>query len=90
MAAVEVSMDDGDTWHPATGTTSWTYTAIQHGVDAENIRVRAVDDSANIGATATRAVNVTCPCSVFGATMPKTPAANDPSAVELGLRFTPD
>ena len=90
VAAVEVSMDDGDTWHPATGTTSWTYTAIQHGVDAETIRVRAVDDSTNIGATATRAINVTCPCSVFGATTPQTPAANDSSAVELGLRFSPD
>jgi hypothetical protein len=90
VAAVEVSMDDGDTWHPATGTTSWTYTAVQHGLAAENIRVRAVDDSANIGTVATRAVNVTCPCSVFGAAVPKNPAANDSSAVELGLRFTPD
>jgi hypothetical protein len=90
VAAVEVSMDDGDSWHPATGTTSWSYTAIQHGADAESIRVRAVDDSANIGAVASRAVNVTCPCSVFGAAAPRTAAANDASAVELGLRFSPD
>ena len=90
VAAVEVSMDSGDTWHPATGTSTWTYSAIQHGVGAQNIRVRAVDDSANIGATVTRSVTVTCPCSVFGAEVPAIPAMDDSSAVELGLRFTPD
>jgi hypothetical protein len=90
VAAVEVSMDSGDTWHPATGTSSWTYSAVQHGVGAQNIRVRAVDDSANIGATVTRPVTVTCPCSIFGVEVPATPAVSDASAVELGLRFTPD
>ena len=39
---------------------------------------------------ATRAFTVTCPCSAFGATVPKVPAVDDNSAVELGLRFTPD
>ena len=51
--------------------------------------MRAVDDSANIGAAATRSFSVRCPCSIFGATMPKTPAANDASSAELGIRFTP-
>jgi hypothetical protein len=90
VAGIEVSMDSGDTWHPATGTSTWTYSAVQHGVGAQNIRVRATDDSANIGAVATRSVNVTCPCSAFGAAVPKVPAMDDPSAVELGLRFVPD
>ncbi len=90
VAAVEVSMDSGDTWHPAAGTSSWTYSAVQHGLGAQNIRVRAVDDSANIGAVATRSVNVTCPCSAFGAEVPAVPAMDDNSAVELGLRFSPD
>ena len=34
VAGVEVSTDGGSTWHPASGTTSWTYTYIQHGVGA--------------------------------------------------------
>ena len=31
VAGVEVSTDGGATWHPATGTTSWTYTWTAHG-----------------------------------------------------------
>ena len=37
----------------------------------------------------TRSLNVTCPCSIFGNVVPKTPAANDAADYELGLRFTP-
>ncbi|HWJ84680.1 MAG TPA: DUF4082 domain-containing protein, partial [Cellulomonas sp.] len=86
---VEVSTDNGATWHPATGTTSWTYTYIQAGLGSVPIKVRAIDDSANIGATpTTRNVTVACPCSVFGSTVPATQAANDSGSVELGLRFT--
>ena len=89
VAGVEVSTNGGDTWHPAAGTTSWTYTYVQKGMGVTDLRVRATDDSANIGAVATRSVTVTCPCSVFGAEVPATPAASDASAVELGLRFSP-
>ncbi len=31
VAGVEVSVDGGTTWHPATGTTSWTYTFYPSG-----------------------------------------------------------
>lgn len=93
VAGIEVSTDDGDTWHPASGTSTWSYTYVQRGEGAETIRVRATDDSANTGPVASVAVNVACPCSVFGATAPTPPfaqvAANDSSAAELGLRFTP-
>jgi hypothetical protein len=88
VAGVEVSTDAGASWHPATGTTSWTYTGVQSGMGATDLRVRAIDDSANIGATATRNVTVTCPCSIFGAAVPATPAANDAAAAELGIQFT--
>lgn len=92
VAGVEVSTDDGDTWHPATTldltTGAWTYTAVQHGLGAETIRARATDDSANTGPVATRGVNVTCPCTVYGADEPAIPAASDSSATELGMRFT--
>ena len=50
MAGVEVSTDGGTSWHPAQGKQNWTYTYIQKGLATATIQVRAVDDSANIGA----------------------------------------
>ncbi|MEI5672954.1 MULTISPECIES: DUF4082 domain-containing protein [unclassified Nocardioides] len=95
VAGVEVTTDDGDTWHPATSldltTGAWSYTAVQRGVGSESIRARATDDSANTGAVTSRSVIVTCPCTVYGAAVPTAPAlptTDDPGAVELGLRFT--
>ena len=38
VAGVEVSTDDGATWHPATGTTSWSYTYVQHGIGSTTVR----------------------------------------------------
>lgn len=89
VAGVEVSTDDGETWHAAEGTTSWSYSFIQKGSGPTPVRVRAADDSANLGAAATRSFDVSCPCSVFGQTVPRRPATNDTGGVELGLRFTP-
>ncbi|WP_372594179.1 N,N-dimethylformamidase beta subunit family domain-containing protein, partial [Actinotalea sp.] len=89
VAGVEVSTDGGTSWHPASGTTSWTYSYVQHGNGTTSLRVRAVDDSANIGSAASVDLTVSCPCSVFGAQVPATAAADDSSAVELGLRFSP-
>ena len=54
------------------------------------IRVRAIDDSANIGATSDPDLTVACPCSVFGVHRPATPATNDADAVELGHPLHPD
>ena len=50
VAGVEVSTDGGTTWHPAQGRQNWTYTYLQKGLGTASIQVRAVDDSANIGA----------------------------------------
>ena len=89
VAGVEVSTDGGDSWHPAIGTSSWSYTYLQRGQGETSLRVRAVDDSANIGPARTRDLLVRCPCSIFGSTVPATPAANDSYGAELGVRFTP-
>ncbi|WP_426594476.1 DUF4082 domain-containing protein [Cellulomonas sp. McL0617] len=89
VAGVEVSTDAGASWHPATGTTAWSYSYVQSGLGSVPVQVRAVDDSANIGTAATRSFTVACPCSLFGATVPVLASANDPSAVELGLKFSP-
>ncbi|MGN6326406.1 DUF4082 domain-containing protein [Pseudolysinimonas sp.] len=90
VAGVEVSTDGGTTWHPARGTTNWTYTYVQHGQGAQRILVRGIDDSGNYPSTPTTVtVQSTGAATVFGATVPTTPDAGDPSSVELGLRFTP-
>ncbi|MQA30020.1 MAG: hypothetical protein GEU82_09305 [Luteitalea sp.] len=49
VAAVEVSVDGGVTWHPARGTSTWIYewTPAESG-DRFTIMSRATDDSANL------------------------------------------
>lgn len=47
VAAVEVSLDGGRTWHPATGTTFWSYTFT--ATRDTQVLARAVDDSVNLG-----------------------------------------
>ena len=89
VAGVEVSLDGGNTWRPATGQTSWTYTGYITGRGASAIKVRAVDDSANIGAVTDRPVTVSCPCSLFGQQLPAVPSTTDANAVELGVRWVP-
>jgi hypothetical protein len=91
VAAVEVSTDGGGSWHPATGTASWTYKWTVHGAPSTTIEARAVDDSGNIGpASAGTTVSVSCPCSLFGATVPPTIDSGDSGSVELGVKFRSD
>lgn len=88
VAGVEVSTDGGTSWHPATGTTSWSYTYVQNGLGSRSIMVRATDDSANTSSASSRAITVTGPATIFGPSAPAVADAGDASAVELGLRFT--
>ena len=95
VAGVEVSTDDGGTWHPATsGTTSWSYTWIAKGYPSTKVRVRATDDSGNTetpGAGVT--VNVNCPCSIMGTgvtPLPEQADGRDASPAELGVKFRSD
>ena len=49
VAAVEVSVDGGATWHPATGTDTWSYEwRVPHGLEQAVILSRATDDSNNM------------------------------------------
>lgn len=48
VAAVEISGDGGQTWHRATGRTSWSYSWTPMAAGTINILSRAVDDSANL------------------------------------------
>ena len=56
VAAVEVSVDGGATWHPAEGREAWRYEWKPEGPGSRTILCRAVDDSGNLE---TPAVGVT-------------------------------
>jgi hypothetical protein len=91
VAGIEVSIDGGTTWHPASGTSTWTYTGILPGTGSVNIKARATDDSSNTQtAPASVGVTVNCPCSIFGNASPTVPSTADSAAVTLGTRFTAD
>ena len=62
IAGVEVSTDNGASWHPATGDENWTYTWSPQLAGTYTIRSRAVDDSINLETpSAGRTVTVTGP-----------------------------
>ncbi len=96
VAGVEVSTDNGTTWHPASITSpdgasvSWSYTWAAHGYPSTTIKSRAVDDSANLETPSPGVqVNVSCPCSIWGnAVTPSVIDSGDPHAVTLGVKFT--
>jgi hypothetical protein len=94
VGGVEVSTDNGVTWHPATGRSAWTYTWVPGATGSATIRARATDDSGNVGADTTRAVTIgprTCPCSIWSTGItPGTPADPDGSATEVGIKFRSD
>ncbi|WP_156952343.1 N,N-dimethylformamidase beta subunit family domain-containing protein, partial [Bradyrhizobium sp. WSM1743] len=92
VGGIEVSTDGGTTWHPATGTSNWSYTFAISGAGTHLIEARATDDSINLQTTpATVSVNVTGsnPLSLFTAS--NTPAQtnkNDGTPLEVGVKFT--
>jgi len=94
VAGVEVSTDNGNTWHPATGQGSWTFSWTATGNGTATIRSRAVDDSGNLetpsaGVTITVGAGTqTCPCTLFGNSTPTTADSGPDSSVELGVRFS--
>jgi Domain of unknown function (DUF4082)/Bacterial Ig domain len=98
VAAVEVSTDNGATWHLATGTTSWSYNWAPAAAGSATIKSRAVDDSLNIegvwpagspsGPSISVTVTATTWVSLFSASdTPGVLAWNDPNSVEQGLKF---
>ena len=93
VGGVEVSTDYGNSWHPAQGRASWSYRWTPGTVGAATIRARAVDDSGNLQAPGAQvSINVVqrpCPCSIWDDSA-SGPAADDPSAVEVGVKFRSD
>jgi hypothetical protein len=97
VGAVEVSVDNGATWHPASGREAWTYSWTPSSDGPVTIRARASDDSANLGSPVSRAVTVSgggggsgCPCSIWSDSSAPAAFAADANAVELGVKFRSD
>jgi hypothetical protein len=53
VAAVEVSVDGGSTWHPAVGRDSWSYDWTPSVSGQTTLMSRAVDDSGNLDSAGT-------------------------------------
>ena len=91
VARTEVSTDGGTTWNAATGLTSWTYSWTPTAPGSASVKVRAVDDSVNIGAVTTIPLTVgpqACPCTIWPATaVPGTINAGDGGPLELGVKI---
>ncbi len=97
VGGVEVSTDEGTTWHPATGRESWSYSWKPTTVGPVVIKSRSVDDSGNLE-TPSAGIGVTVdagspPCPTCGfwsdSTVPNVVDAGADSPVELGLQFRP-
>ena len=95
VGGVEVSADSGQTWHPATGRSSWTYTWTPAALGTFTILSRAADDSGNIE-TPSSGISVTaaahdCPCDGWSSS--STPVeidSGDGGSIEVGVKFRAD
>jgi len=74
VGGVEVSVDGGLTWHPATGRANWTY-SWETALGTGHIMSRAVDDSGNIE-TPSAGINVTVPKPVVSIALDVTASAD--------------
>jgi hypothetical protein len=98
VGGVEVSVDGGATWRPASGRATWTYAWTPTVAGSVTLRSRAADDSGNLqtptpGVTVTvgQAPPQTCPCTIWPASaVPSVPSDPDTGAVNLGVKFTSD
>ena len=95
VGGVEVSLDGGTTWHPATGRGTWTYSWTASGAGAVTLKSRAVDDTGNLEAPGTGvAVTVAaqiCPCTIWSAlAVPANASDPDTGAVNVGVKFKSD
>ena len=91
VAVVEVSTDNGTTWHRANGFENWTYSWTPIAGGTYTIKSRAVDDSVNMetsGAGVVVTVNQPLTRTLFtGTDIPTVPMDVDTQNVNLGVKF---
>ena len=95
VGGVEISVDGGATWRPASGRATWTYGWTPSAPGSVTIKSRAADDSGNLeapgsGVTVTVAPR-TCPCTIWPSTaVPVVASDTDTGSVNLGVKFRAD
>lgn len=95
VGAVEISLDGGNTWHPAKGRENWSYNWTPAQLGTVTLKSRAIDDSGNIE-TPSAGISITvaphdCPCTAWpSATTPSHVDSGDGSAGEYGIKFRTD
>ncbi|HTH07237.1 MAG TPA: DUF4082 domain-containing protein, partial [Ilumatobacteraceae bacterium] len=96
VAGVEVSVDGGTTWHPAHGSSTWSYDWTPGSLGNAVIRTRGIDDSGNLEAAGpgiiVNVVQGDCPCTSLWkpSAVPPIPDFGDGTALELGVKFKSD
>jgi len=96
VGGVELSVDGGLTWHPATGRENWSYSWTPKTLGSFTLKSRATDDSVRTEVPASGISVVTvnpadCPCTNFSSSsVPDLIDSSDGNAVELGVRFRAD
>jgi hypothetical protein len=95
VAGVEVSVDGGSSWHPASGHERWTYSFVPATTGTRTILSRATDDSLNTGTPSTAVTLMVGPAAdlqtVWGdSAVPAAARTNDPRAAEVGVKFRSD
>ncbi len=93
VAVVEISVNGGQSWHRATGTTNWSYSFTPRSTGEFTILTRAVDDSLNMESDGPQ---LTVNPSQTPGTYQLWPSGGQPSivdsgegdAIELGVKFT--
>lgn len=96
VGGVEVSVDNGATWHPANGRANWSYAWKPTTLGTYTIKSRAIDDSGNIETLLSSTTvnigprcNTNNPCTSIWetSTVPNVLADSETNAVEVGLKF---
>ncbi len=95
VGGVQVSTDSGKTWHPASGqvgsaSMNWTYSFVAPAPGTYTIESRAVDDNLNVETPGNGASYTVTPSGALSLFSPSDtpPIADDPQAIEVGVRFT--
>ena len=93
VGGVEVSLDGGTTWHPASGRESWSLAWTPSTAGSVNVRSRAVDDSGNLevaGTGVTVTVATSTSTSIWPSAVPVIVDGGPDGASELGVKFKSD
>ena len=93
VGGVEVSVDGGSTWHPASGRESWSFAWAPASAGSFTIKARAVDDSGNLevpGAGVAVTVVQAAVATIWPSSVPVFADAGQDSSVELGVKFRSD